>query len=271
MNIIRMIYRILKKIITGNPLTVFVKKWEYNHRFAHAGKANLFKGVYETFNEAVMHAPDTKNIGYDHEEPSSMYRDRLNKVYPADYPVLYWLNRISKDNHRLFDLGGHIGITYYAYMKYLNEAQKYSWMISDVPSVTTAGERFATDKGETRITFTNDYKMGDGSDIVLASGSLQYIEEPLSTIINQYKEKPSHIIINLLPIYEGPTFVTLQNIGTVFCPYRIFNKGEFIDSFRSIGYELIDIWENAEKSLKIPFRPEKDLNSYHGMYFKKQL
>lgn len=266
---LKFIYHILKRIIIRNPLVRAVKAWEYNYRFKHAENANLFKGVYHSFDEALEHTPPTKKTGYDHTQPAQMYRDRMNRIYPSDYPVVFWLNKIKRENQHLFEIGGHVGVSYYAYQRIMDYPSTHSWLICDVPAVADAGQKIAKDKGETNIRFTTDMTRGDGNDILLASGSLQYIDVPLPDIICHYKEKPHDILINLLPIYDGPTFVTLQNIGTAFCPYRIFNKDQFIQALCRQGYELIDIWENAEKSMTIPFREDRSLSCYHGMYFKK--
>jgi putative methyltransferase (TIGR04325 family) len=81
-------------------------------------------------------------------------------------------------------------------------------------------------------------------------------------------EKPKHLLVNRLPLYEGEKFVTLQNGGKVFYPSYVFNQSNFIDSFKEIGYELIDIWEDWNDSCIIPFHPEKSLLFYRGLYFK---
>lgn len=269
MSLLLRLYRLLRTIANSNPLIIALKKWKYQHHFANAEYANLFHGIYQTFDEAKKYVPVEKTIGYDHTGPATMYGNRLERVFPADYPVLFWLKQIMKDSQGLFDLGGHVGIAYYAYKKYIDYPQNYKWLVCDVPAVTDKGEKLAKENNDTTISFTNDLKMGDGFDIVFASGSLQYIDEHFSNIIEQYNNKPSYIIINLLPLHDEQTYVTLQNIGTTFCPYRIFDKNEFIKSITSKGYELVDIWENAEKSLTLPFHPEKDLNCYYGLYFKK--
>ena len=115
--------------------------------------------------------------------------------------------------------------------------------------------------------FTNDYNAVEGYDVLLASGSLQYIEAPLAEILNAVQNKPEHIIINLMPVHETKAFITLQNIGTVFCPYKIFNQNELIKSMNAADYKCIDAWRNEEKSCDIPFHPEHSLDHYMGFYF----
>lgn len=105
-----------------------------------------------------------------------------------------------------------------------------------------------------RLTFTTDFELASGSDIFLGSGSIQYDRDEIVKI-NVLKDKPTHILINRLGLSEGKKIVTLQNGGKVFYPYYVFNRNEFINSFKLIGYELIDIWEDNVDSCYIPFHP----------------
>jgi putative methyltransferase (TIGR04325 family) len=78
---------------------------------------------------------------------------------------------------------------------------------------------------------------------------------------------PRFILLNLLPVVEGPGFVTLQNIGPAFCPYAIWSRGELVDRLRQLGYALVDSWENAEKACTIPFHPDRSVRGYSGFLF----
>ena len=270
LRIINKISRISKKIVVENPLSRKLLMRDYDIHFSKASWANLFRGVYNSFQEAADSAPATKPIGYDHPEPANMYTERTRQVYSSDYPVLFWLSSILKTSNKVFDLGGHIGVSYYAYQRYLDYPEDLQWLVCDVPEVTRSGEDFAKNKNDSRLTFTNDYNAVDGYEVLLASGSLQYIETPLAELLSTVSKKPEHIIINLLPVHETRTFVTLQNIGTVFCPYRIFSLNELMESMSSAGYNCIDAWKNEEKSCHIPFYPDHSLDHYKGFYFHRK-
>ena len=109
----------------------------------------------------------------------------------------------------------------------------------------------------------------DGADILLASGSLQFVEQPLSEILRGLDEKPNHLLINKTPMREGEHFVTLHALGSAFCPYHVFNRTDFVNSICEIGYELVDSWGNAEVSCHIPLYPDHSVPAYSGLYFKK--
>jgi len=242
---------------------------EYEAHFISAINENLFRGVYKSFPEALDTAPKSKPIGYDNPEPARMYRDRLNRVYPGDYPVIFWLSKaIERGRCSIFDLGGHIGVAYYSYQKYIEYPANMDWQVCDVKEVTQAGKLLASKKGCGQLSFTNDYHDANGKEIFFASGSLQYLDISLASMIEQLDLRPKDIIVNLTPLHDEMEFVTLQNIGSAFCPYQIFNRDEFISSVCALGYVLIDSWENAEKSCLIPFHPEHSLDHYCGLYFR---
>lgn len=83
-------------------------------------------------------------------------------------------------------------------------------------------------------------------------------------------EKPQHLLINRLPLYDGEQFVTLQNGGQVFYPQYVFNQSDFINSLIDLGYELVDRWEDHELTCIIPFHPDQSVHFYHGLYFRRQ-
>lgn len=261
----------LKKSIRSNPLSEKLLALEYEKRFATAKSANLFRGVFSDYGQALSSAPAGKPIGYDHPEPANMYRDRAGKVYPSDYPVLFWLSQIMKANEKVFDYGGHVGVSFYAYRHYLDYNTLSQWTVCDVPAVVTAGQKLAEENAETQLSFTTDFNNASDANILFASGSLQYLDLDFAEQISQLENQPSHLIINLLPAYDGEAFFTLQNIGTAFCPYKIVNIVQFKQSLEKIGYSVEDQWTNPEKNCYIPYEPEHSLKCYYGFYFRKQI
>ena len=258
----------LCKFLKNLPGIIQLRRYRYLREFRHARWANLFDGIYPDFATALKHIPQTKKLGYDHAEPAKMYSERTSRIYPTDYPVLYWLSQIMKPNMKVFDLGGHVGVSYYAYKKYLETLDNAIWQVCDVPAVVEAGKQLASQKKASSLSFTTDTNEADGSDILLASGSLQYLDYNISDLLAGLEHKPSYLIINLLPLHPEKEFVTIQNIGTAFCPYRVFQQKEFIRSLTDTDYDLIDKWENAEKKCELPFHSSFSVKPYQGFYFR---
>jgi putative methyltransferase (TIGR04325 family) len=73
------------------------------------------------------------------------------------------------------------------------------------------------------------------------------------------------VLVNRLPLYDGPRFVTLQNGGPVFYPQYVFNRDEFIASVGAAGYELVDSWDNMAPAV-VPFHAKSF--QHQGLYFR---
>ncbi|MGB1951360.1 MAG: TIGR04325 family methyltransferase [Marinobacter sp.] len=239
----------------------------YAKRFASATNANLFRGVYPDFATATADAPASKPIGYDNEAPASaeMYRFRMRAISPCDYPVAFWLNKLMQPDQRLLDFGGHVGVLYYALSRYLAFPEGFEWQIYDVPAVVREARKFAmANHTAATLSFCDDLKQAPPCDWVLFSGSLQYVEDSLSSIIGQLQRRPTYILINMLPVHPATSFVTLQNIGTAFCPYKIYSAVELAAEIGKLHGEVVDHWKNADKACAIPFHAEHSLDYYCG-------
>jgi len=258
-------------IIRSFPGILQWRKIKYNKKFSTNCSYNLFKGVYSSFNEAIPHIPKTKPEGYDHNSAAKMYTNLMDNIRLVDYPVIFWLNKIIKEKSVVFDFGGHVGIRFYCYSKYINYPNKLKWIVYDLPSVLEEGKKLAKEMVENKISFTNEIDVAGGSDIFLASGSLQYFEIPLYKILSNLKTSPKHILINGTPLHEDHEFVTINNMTTAYCLYKIQKKNDFINGMIENGWELKDIWINNDKDKKchIPFYKDYNGSVYYGMYFVK--
>jgi putative methyltransferase (TIGR04325 family) len=191
------------------------------------------------------------------------------RMYARDYPVLFWLATLLQEEVRIFDLGGSIGITYHAFQKYLQYPQRMRWTVCDQPGVTQVGQELSKVEPSAGLAFTTCFEDADGADVLLVAGALHYIERPLAVLLTALHKKPTHILLNKLPLSEGPDFVTLTRYpGGGIAPYHVFNRLAFIDSVSSQGYELVDNWSNPDVAMDIPFHPEKRIESFSGLYFR---
>lgn len=264
--------RILRRIPFARQMYRRYQESQYEHQFA-GDCYGCFRGVYETFEEAIRSAPQTKSIGYDNAELAQEYQQDVESevtIQAYDYPAMLWLNSIFTNNPvniSIFDFGGNVGIHFYVYEKYIKYPDNLKWIVCDVPAIVKTGKELAEKRQRSHLVFTEKIEDANGKDVFFASGSIQYVEN-LSLSLSSLSEKPKHLLINRLPLYEGPQFVSLQNGGQVFYPSYIFNKAEFIDSLNKIGYEVVDIWEDRVDYCIIPFHPEKSCPFWYGIYFK---
>jgi putative methyltransferase (TIGR04325 family) len=224
--------------------------------------------MFASFAEAAQSAP-TASLGYDSPEAASMYRDRLERPFAADYPVLYWLHRWLPAVRHVLDLGGHVGVSYYAFRPYLAEAAAMRWTVSDVPAVMAAGRALAEERGASELQFADELSATDPAELFLAAGSLQYLETPLSTILRSLRALPRYVLVNKLPTHATRGFVTLQHIGVSYCPYRITAAGAVAADLGALGYREVDNWTNPELTCIVPFEPTAAPITYRGCAFER--
>jgi putative methyltransferase (TIGR04325 family) len=231
---------------------------------------NSYYGLYASFAEALADAPKSLPTGFDLPRAASLYRERLESILMSDYAVIFWLSRLLMAGQRkLFDLGGHIGISYYGFQRYLTYPNDLQWQVYDVPEVVSAGRTWASQHDPAgRLSFTQSRGDADGCDMVLASGVLQYLSFTLSEMLLALNKPPRHLLINVTPLHPKRSFFTLQRIGFSVCPYRVAAIAEFVAGVEALGYRLVDRWESFERYMRIPFESDHSIDRYHGFYFR---
>ncbi len=243
---------------------------QYERRFTRNKTENLFRGVYPSFDAAAASAPRSRPVGYDNPDSALMYRDRIQTIYPSDWPVLFWLQHcFSRGCSRVFELGGHIGISYYAYQLAMTYPQALRWVVSDVPAVMERGAAFARHKDALgKLSFEADFAQAAQAEVFMALGVLQYLPETLGQRLRSLSRLPPHVIVNLTPLHADEAYFTLQSIGTAFCPYRVDPVQRFLQELADLGYRVRQAWTNPDKACEIPFHPRHSLRGYHGFYLQ---
>lgn len=228
-----------------------------------------YYGVYDSYAQAVADAPPTLPTSYDVEASGRMYRSHLDQIKVSDYPVVHWLSRLlTAGNLRVFDLGGHIGLSYYGFRRYLDYPADLHWLVHDVPAVVSAGREWADSHDpDGRLAFTDSRHDADGASILFTSGALQYLDYTLPELLQQLDSPPTHVVVNLVPMHPSRGYFTLQNIGFAICPYRIAAVPEFVAGMQALGYTIVDRWQSFERHLEVPFAAALDIDCYHGFYF----
>jgi putative methyltransferase (TIGR04325 family) len=256
----------------SRPLLRPLAMMAYEDRFTRqSGGERLFRGIYPDFPTAIAAAPRNSLAGHDHAAYANGVVHSPGSPLPSDYPVLFWLSKIldAKPAARIFDWGGNTGISYHVYRQYLDFSDGLEWIVNDVPSVVAQGEALRSERPAPGLSFTTSLAPLESCDIVLAAGSLQVIEDPLAAL-QAAPRLPTHVLANKLPVYERSSAVTLLNNGVSYCPYRLFERAEFVNDLKDIGYTLVDEWRIPELACHIPFHPEFSVPSYSGFYFVRR-
>lgn len=251
------------------PFVRTVTSAVYERHFNRAaGRIRLFKGIYPDFPSALRAIPERRQSGYDNEDSATRVIDEWMQIAPYDYPVLFWLSRLLPRCKALFDWGGNVGLKYFAYGKYLSYSPDLVWWVSDVPAVVALGRRVAEREGARALRFTTGLDGLDGADVLFAAGSIHFIDDPFATLRGA-ATLPNHMLFCKIPAYDLPSAVTLQNMGSAICPYRLFNRAEFVANVAGLGYRLVDEWKSPDCACEIPFFPEHSIPAYSGFYFTK--
>jgi putative methyltransferase (TIGR04325 family) len=259
----------LGRVAKSLPFVNDVREREYARRFVRPDHHGWFFGKFSSFSEANANAPSGMKPGLDRYDYAKIFDERLERVYAYDYPPMFWLAPLLAEGKSVFDLGGHIGVTWYGYKKYL-PVEKCRWRVCDLPEVVRRGREVAQQRGAATLEFTSDAQEADGFDIFFAAGSLQYVERPeLAELLKGLKAPPRHLLLNKLPLQDGPRFVTLQNAQVALAPQYVFNDRDFIGSLTALGYELVDRWEDPVHSCRIPFHDEQSVPHYAGLYLRR--
>jgi putative methyltransferase (TIGR04325 family) len=250
--------------LTGHAAT----RRDAEKRFRENASDNLFLGIFDTFEEAAASAPPTRPLGYDNPESASLYLKRL-RIDDYDYPALFWLSQALAEGLRgVGDIGGSVGIKYFAFGRVLKLPVDMIWRVIEVPAVVRRGREFAAERGVAGVLQFDDSVFAvDGLDVLMASGSLQYLPRTLPEIVAGLARKPRRIIVNTTPMHEHRAFFTLNSVGTAFCPYHVQHIETFVHSVTSCGYRLRDQWRNVGKKMIIPFHPDESLHDYTGFCF----
>jgi putative methyltransferase (TIGR04325 family) len=242
-----------------------LRAWDYGPRRSLRWPGACM-GVYADFDEARRAAPG--RTGYDHPEMATMYDHMIDRLRPDDYPILFWLQRVLRPGSSVLDLGGHVGITYYAYAAYLNLPPDLRWTVCDVPAVIERGAAMARERSAAQLGFTSRLDDAAGCDVLLAAGSLQYLETDLADRLGALPDRPRHLLVSKTPMLDGLQFVTLQNTHHAYNPYRLLDRRAFVEGLSRLGYRLVDSWENPGYSCAIPYHPECAVDRYTGMYLR---
>jgi putative methyltransferase (TIGR04325 family) len=262
-------FRQLKRIFAEIPLLwdLYAYFWTFHRR------GGSHRGIYESFEAAAAACPKPERHGRDQNEDGVAELAAIQKIGsfdPRDYPLMVWLGRAFEDSTTVFDLGGSIGLGYYAYGRFIHYPASLRWIVCEVPQMCRTGRRIASERKAADLEFTEKFSRADGMDIFLSCGTLQCLDLPFLRLFSTLKRKPKHILLQRVPLGNNPTFYTIQKSDAAqIHPYRIENRQEMFNGLAVEGYRLVDEWKDS-KTVKIPFYPRRKLDGYCGAYFQRQ-
>jgi putative methyltransferase (TIGR04325 family) len=244
----------------------------YEHFLSPRGFTSYF-GVYGSFEEARRHLPASQEFDSG-EVIAGLMNERLHRLYPYDYPVVYWLREAFLGGATsVYDIGGSVGVHFHAYRRILRYPDGLRWLVCEVPAAAAQGRDLARRLGASGLEFVDRLDTSDVSaQVWISAGALQYIEEgdPGRLLAACPRPPPTHLR-NKLPIQEDRDYVVAQNIGPgVYAPAWVYNRARFVGGIEACGYDLVDTWEVPERDFYLPGHPDKSFRAFTGFCFRRR-
>lgn len=230
-----------------------------------------FTGAYSSFDEAAIAAAQKGTlVGFDHEEIATFAFEQMCTVMPWDYPILFWMRTLLDEIDTLVDAGGHMGTKYRAFQDLLPPDASFSWVVYDVPAIVAAGRERAAKDGLDRLSFVDRIEDAGPASTFLGSGLLQYLDIPLSSLLQRLPSPPRHLLLNKVAFRRGGHVVTLERAGQAYIPYQMRDEQAFLADLASMGYEVIDRWTIPQLSHVIDTHPELGPSESAGFYLRRE-
>jgi len=165
--------------------------------------------------------------------------------------LLSGLQKAAIDNNNVLnviDFGGSLGSSYFQNRTFLEGVNLESWNVVEQEHFVSCGNDFVKDD---KLKFWNnvdDVIDKEKCNVLLLSGVLQYLPDPIQLINEMISYNFSYIIIDRTSFIQGKDRLTIQNIADdiyeASYPCLFFNKSQFVAHFGS-KYELIGEVNNS--------------------------
>lgn len=256
----------------------------YERRYWSQGM-NLMSGVFHSYEEALRHVPPGRPVGWDDKDiAENLVGSQIPSRptggggelpvllhQPSTFAVLLWLNKVLKPGARIVDVGGASGLTYWHYRNYFELPPGVTWTVVDMPEITARARERATRMGAENLSFSEDLEALDECDVLMSLGCVQYMSPKAYSDFMRAAHRARIVIVNKIPLIDGPDYWTLQCLRTTFVPYRIANRAEFLREFAEIGLDVCDAWSVPELSIEIPFEPAHHVPSLNGIVLRSRM
>jgi putative methyltransferase (TIGR04325 family) len=244
-------------------------------RLVAGGEVGRFWGVFDTYEAALGGAsrhPSRLPAGYDRAEVAAEGRAHYEQMFLRDYPALFWIARLVDDDGRngggplrLIDLGGHLGEKYRVFRERWMPRRPLEWIVLETATAAALGRALPEGDRVSGLSFTTDRAALDGAAILFASGSLQYLESDLATVLGRLAHPPAYLVLNKVPLSDGPECWTLQNAQGAVVPYHVMNRRAFVDGLARRGYRVLDTWDVPAFRVRIPLHPHLGTSANAGL------
>ncbi|KKP37070.1 MAG: hypothetical protein UR23_C0008G0003 [Candidatus Roizmanbacteria bacterium GW2011_GWA2_32_13] len=227
-----------------------------------------FFGNYKTWQEA-----QADSIGYDSSVILEKVKNSLLKVkngevaYERDsvlfgkveysWPVLaglLWTASQKENTLKVLDFGGSLGSSYFQNLNFFKHLKNIRWNIVEQNNFVKCGKEFFEDDNLKFYPSIEDCLFANEIDVLLASSSIQYLEDPYSFLHKIIDSNFEYIIIDRTPFLKNEDRITIQKVNpkiyNAVYPAWLLNENKFIKIIEG-RYERIADWESYFGTIKL--------------------
>jgi len=216
-----------------------------------------FAGAFPDRAAAIASLPADRAAGYDDEGIAEISFEQMCERMPWDYPMILWLERLTRGEApvRVVDAGGHMGTKYIAFSGVM-DLSGIEWIVHDLPGIVAAARAAqAAGRIPAALRFEARPQALPAADIVIASGLLQYLDQPFSSFIDQLAAPPRHILVNKVAVRPDRPIFTIERIGRARVPYHVRSVTDWHAEIAAMGYRVLDSWRIPDLGHVIPTHP----------------
>lgn len=265
-----------EKSLFKHLLPPLFSQWYQNYIYRkkiRRGVVAEITGEYKSFREAVADSGT-----YDNEEYAQCcfkaYENEVVKktwpVLPYDWPFLSNLALVLGRCQRLsvLDIGGASANYYFKLKGVLGKEAIQRWIVVENKKVVERMKKESVDFVEYADRFDPAWN-ANTVNLILISGTLQYLEEPFKTLEWVASIRSDFICVNKSILWDKPTRLAKQitpDAGRSSRPIWIFNEQGVKQKFKELNYRLLNEYENTEL---MTYLPAHGTLFYKGLFFEK--
>ena len=221
-----------------------------------------FHGKYSNFSEALKQTTsyNAQVITDKVEERAKAFKkEDLGKdlgVILSDYGALFSvLTKIhgEKGNSlKVVDFGGSGGYFYFQLKNFLGDRSSIGWTVVELAPVAEIGKKYYANN---ELSFETDFDKAVDErkpDVLLISGTIQYLNEPFAFLDKAISKGIEYIVIDRSPFTQHPAYVQVQQVRKPIYdasfPIHIMNYNEFVHKLSS-KYKLWFRFPSVDKKI----------------------
>lgn len=182
-------------------------------------------------------------------ERDSVNFNRIHYSWPV-LAGLLWSAAENSGSLRVVDFGGSLGTSFRQNRKFLSGMREVSWAVVEQTNFVAAGREHFNDS---RLTFHETIEAASTTSprVGLASGSLQYLDDPYGALADLTASGISMLILDRTFVHPGDdNRVTIQHVPpsiySASYPALLLSRPKLMQALRDLGWAVVEEFETLE-------------------------